>query len=163
MLGNNVSLNKYQSIRIILNYLTMVEQSQKSISKRQLEVPRCLEIKTVCFYVSYGSEKRSNWKLEHIFSEMKRKILHVKICIVIDKLKGKFFHSNPKERQYQTMFKLVYNRTHFTCQQDYAQTPSSQASAVCELRTSRCISWVQKRQRNQRSNCQYTLDHRKHK
>ena len=25
------------------------------------------------------------------------------------------FHSNPKERQYQRMFKLLYNCTHFTC------------------------------------------------
>ena len=25
------------------------------------------------------------------------------------------FHSNPKERQYQRMFKLSYNCTHFTC------------------------------------------------
>ena len=35
------------------------------------------------------------------------------------------FHSNPKERQCQRMFKLPYNCTHFTCQQDYAQNPSS--------------------------------------
>ena len=37
------------------------------------------------------------------------------------------------------------------------------ASAVCELRTSRCASWVLKRQRNQRSNCQHPLDHQKTK
>ena len=49
------------------------------------------------------------------------------------------------------MFKLPYNHTNFTCQQDYAQNPSSQALAVHELRTSRCTSWIQKRQRNQRS------------
>ena len=30
-----------------------------------------------------------------------------------------------------------------------------EASAVCELRTWRCTSWVPKRQRNQRSHCQY--------
>ena len=47
--------------------------------------------------------------------------------------------------------------------QDYAQNPSSQASAVHELRTSRCTSWVQKRQRNQRSNCQHLLDNRESK
>ena len=35
-----------------------------------------------------------------------------------------------------------------TCYQDYAQNPSSQASAVCEPRTSRCTHWVSKRQRN---------------
>ena len=36
-------------------------------------------------------------------------------------------------------------------------------SLVCEPRTSRCTSWVLKRQRNQRSNCQHPLDHRKSK
>ena len=39
---------------------------------------------------------------------------------------GKFgFHSNPKERQCQAMFKLPHNCTHLTCQQDYA--PNLQA------------------------------------
>ena len=42
------------------------------------------------------------------------------------------FHSNPKEGQFQRMFKLLYNCAHFTCQQGYAQNPSSQASAVSE-------------------------------
>ena len=58
-------------------------------------------------------------------------------------------------------FKLLYNCTHFTCQQD-TQNPSSQVSAVCEL-ISRYTSCIQKRQRNQRSNCQHLLDHRKSK
>ena len=43
------------------------------------------------------------------------------------------------------------------------QNPSNQASAVHEPRTSRQSSWVQKRQRNQKSNCQYSLDHRESK
>ena len=73
------------------------------------------------------------------------------------------FHSNHKERQCQRKFKLPYNCAHFTCQQGDAQNPSSQAPTVCELRTSRCTSWIQKRQRNQRSNCQHPLDHRKSK
>ena len=47
-------------------------------------------------------------------------------------------HSNPKERQYQRMFKLLHNCTHFTCQQGNAQNPSSQTSTVSEPRTSRC-------------------------
>ena len=34
---------------------------------------------------------------------------------------------------------------------------------ACESRASRCTSWIQKRQRNQRSNCQHPLDHRKRK
>ena len=61
------------------------------------------------------------------------------------------------------MFKLPHNCTNFTYQQGNVQNPSSQASAVHEPRASRCTSWLQKRQRNQRLNCQYPLDHRKSK
>ena len=35
------------------------------------------------------------------------------------------FHLNPKEGQYQRMFKLPDNCTHFTRQQGNAQNPSS--------------------------------------
>ena len=73
------------------------------------------------------------------------------------------FHFNLKERQCQGMFKLPYNCTHFICQQNYARNPSRQASTVDEPKTSRCTSWIQKRQRNQRSNCQHPLDHGKSK
>ena len=59
------------------------------------------------------------------------------------------------------MFRLPYKCAHFTCQQGHAQNPLSQASTVHEPRISRCTSWIQKRQRNQRSNCQHLLDHRK--
>ena len=37
------------------------------------------------------------------------------------------------------------------------QNSPSQASTVHEPRTSRCSSWIQKRQRNQKSNCQHPL------
>ena len=70
---------------------------------------------------------------------------------------------SPKEGQCQRMFKLLYNCPHFTCQQGNIQNPSSQASRAHELRTSRCSSWIQKKQKNQRSNCQHLLDHRKSK
>ena len=73
------------------------------------------------------------------------------------------FHSNPKERQCQRMLKLPHNCTHFRCQQSNAQISPSQAPTVCEPRTSRCSSWIQKTQKNQKSNCQHTLDHRKSK
>ena len=39
----------------------------------------------------------------------------------------------------------------------------SQASTVCKPWNSRCSSWIYKRERNQRSNCRYPLDHRKSK
>ena len=48
-------------------------------------------------------------------------------------------------------------------QQSNAQNSLSKASTVHELRTSRCSSWIQKRQRNHRSSCQHLLDHRKNK
>ena len=51
-------------------------------------------------------------------------------------------HFNPKQGQCQRIFKLPHNRIYFT---------------------STCTSWVQKRQRNQRSNCQHLMDHRKNK
>ena len=59
--------------------------------------------------------------------------------------------------QSQRMFKVLYNCIHFTCQQSNAENSPSQASTVCEPRTSKCSSWIQKRQRNQRSNCQQPL------
>ena len=49
----------------------------------------------------------------------------------------------------------------FTCQQGHAQNPPSQASTVHVLRTSRCRSWIQKKQRNQISNFQHPFNHRK--
>ena len=61
------------------------------------------------------------------------------------------------------MLKPLNNCTNFTCQQGNAQNPPRQASKVHELRTSRCMSWIYKRQRNQSSNCQHPLDHRKRK
>ena len=44
-----------------------------------------------------------------------------------------------------------------------AQNSPSQASAIREPWTSRCSSWILKRHRNQRSNCQHLLDHQKSK
>ena len=49
------------------------------------------------------------------------------------------FHSNPKERQCQNMFKLPHNCTHFTCWQSNAQNFPSKYTTVHEWRTSRCF------------------------
>ena len=73
------------------------------------------------------------------------------------------FHSNPKERQCQRMLKLPHNCTYLTHQQSNAQNSPSQALTVCELKTFRYSSSIQKSQRNQRSNCQHPLDHCKSK
>ena len=55
------------------------------------------------------------------------------------------FHSNPKERQCQRMFKPLHNCTHLICQKSNAQNSPYQASAVCKPTTSRCSSWIQKK------------------
>ena len=73
------------------------------------------------------------------------------------------FHSNLQKGQCQRMYKLPYHSSQLMCQQDYAQNPSKQVAALCELRISRCTSWILKRQRNQRSNCQHSLDYGKGK
>ena len=67
------------------------------------------------------------------------------------------FHSNPKQRQCQRRFKRLHNCTHLTHQQSNAQNSPSQASTVHKPCTSRCSSWIQKRQRNQTSNCQHLV------
>ena len=61
------------------------------------------------------------------------------------------------------MFKLPHNCTHLTHWESNAQNSPSEVSTVCELRAFRCSSWIQERQRNQRSNYQHLLDHRKSK
>ena len=73
------------------------------------------------------------------------------------------FHFNLKEGQCQRMFKLLCNCTHFTCQHGNTHNPSSQPSIVCVPSTTRCTNWIQKRQRNQRSNYQHLLDQRESK
>ena len=72
-------------------------------------------------------------------------------------------HSSPKERQCQRMLKLLHNYTHLKIWQSNAQNSPRQASTVHEPRTSRCSSWIYRRQSNQRSNCQHPLDHQKSK
>ena len=89
--------------------------------------------------------------------------VNLELSAVATELEKVSFHFNSKEGQWQRRFKLLHNCTHFTCQQSNAQNSLSQASIVREPTTSRCSSWIQKKQRNQRSNCQYLLDHRKSK
>jgi len=73
---------------------------------------------------------------------------------VITGLEKVSFHSKPKERQCQRRFTLPHNCIHLTHQQSNAQISPSQASTVHEPWTSRCSSWIFKRQKNQISNCQ---------
>ena len=55
---------------------------------------------------------------------------------LVTRLENVSFNFNPKEGQCQRIFKLSYNFAHFTCKQGDAQSLSSSASAVLELRTS---------------------------
>ena len=57
------------------------------------------------------------------------------------------FHFNPREGQCQRMFKLPYQCAHFTCSKVMLKNPSSQASAVCEPRTSNIEAWFRKGRR----------------
>ena len=72
------------------------------------------------------------------------------------------FHSNPKERQCPKCSNYCTSAL-ISHASKVMLNSLSQASTVCESRTSRCSSWFQKRQRNQKSNCQHLLHHRKHK
>ena len=47
---------------------------------------------------------------------------------VATRLEKVSFHSNPTERQYQRMFKLLHSCTYFTCLQSIAQNSPSQTS-----------------------------------
>ena len=61
--------------------------------------------------------------------------------------------------------KNAQTTTQFPSFQTIAKAPNSPSEALtaCEPRASRCSSWIQKWQRNQRSNCQHPLDHIKSK
>ena len=82
---------------------------------------------------------------------------------MVTRLEKVSFHSNPKKRRGQIMFKLPHNCTHLTYQENNAQNSPGQASTVHEARTSRCSTWIQKRQRKQRLKCQQLLGHRQSK
>ena len=69
------------------------------------------------------------------------------------------FHSNAKECSNYPTIALISHASKVMLK---VFLPS-QASIICELWTSKCSSWILKRQRNQRSSCQHPLDHGKSK
>ena len=74
--------------------------------------------------------------------------------------KGQFSFQSPKKDNAKECSNYC---TIVLISQSNAQNSPSQAWTVHKPRTSRCSSWIYKRQRNQRSNCQHTLDHQKSK
>ena len=88
---------------------------------------------------------------------------YIQLKLISGHRTGKDQFSNPKKGQYQRIFNLPHNCTHFTLQQSNNKNSRSQASTVHEPWTSRSSSWILKKQRKKRSNCQHPLDHRKSK
>ena len=86
---------------------------------------------------------------------------HLENSAVATGLEKASFHSNPKERQCQRMLKLPHNCTHLTC-----LVMLKILQARLQQYMNRELPDVQagfRKGRNQRSNCQYLLDHWKSK
>ena len=94
-------------------------------------------------------------ELFNILKDDAVKVLH-SVCQQIWKTQQWSLYSNPKEEQCQRMLKY-----HITALVSHASKVMLKILQVCEPRTSRCSNQIQKRQRNQRSNCQHPLDHQK--
>ena len=88
---------------------------------------------------------------------------YIQLKLISGHRTGKGQFSNPQKGQCQRIFKLLHDCTHLTFQQSNNQNSRSQASTVHEPWTSRSSSWILKKQRKKRSNCQHPLDHRKSK
>ena len=72
---------------------------------------------------------------------------------------GQFSLQSQRRAMLKNVQTIIQLHSFYMLSKDYVQD----SSAVYELRTYGCTSWVQKRQRNRRSNCQHSLDHRKNK
>ena len=76
--------------------------------------------------------------------------------------KGRFsFQSQRKAMPKKVQTTAQLHSSHMLAK--YAQNSPRQASTIRELWNSRCLSWFYKRQKNQRSNWQHLLNHRKSK
>ena len=74
------------------------------------------------------------------------------------------FHSNPKERQCQRMLELPQIALISHASKVMLKILQARLQQyVNHEHPDRCSSWFQKRQRDQRSNCQHPLDHGKSK
>ena len=72
------------------------------------------------------------------------------------------FHSNLRERQCQRIFKLLHSVQTVALISHVSKVMLKILQAGLRKKwTSRCPSWIEKRQRNQRSDCHHLLDHRK--
>ena len=79
-------------------------------------------------------------------------------------------HSGKNQFSFQSQRKAIPKIAQTTAQLHSSHTLAKYCSkfskpgfTVRELKTSRYESWIEKRQRNQRSNCQHLLNHRKSK
>ena len=79
---------------------------------------------------------------------------------VATRLEKVSFHSNPKGRQCQRMFRLLHNSTYLTCQQRNAQNSPREASTIHEPWTTKGSSWLRKcrETRDQISNIHWIIE-----
>ena len=73
------------------------------------------------------------------------------------------FDSNPKERQCQRMFKLPHNCTHLHASKVMLRILQARLQQYVNRELPDVQACFRKGKRNQRSNCQHPLDHRKSK
>ena len=69
------------------------------------------------------------------------------------------FSLQPKEGQCQRMFKLLHNCIISHAIKVILKFLQARLQQYVNQEVPDCTSWVSKRQRNQRSNCQHSLDH----
>ena len=98
--------------------------------------------RTIQFWKLMNREKNTKWL-------KRRRKLHLKKVFIPIPKKG-----NAKEWSNYCTITLISHASKVMLKIFQARL-----QPVCEQWTSRCSSWVQKRQRNQRSNCQHLLDH----
>ena len=104
------------------------------------------------FQLSYFNPKR--WCCESATLNMPANLENSAVATGLEKVN---FHSNLKEGKAKECSN--YHTIALISHTSNVQNSPSQASSVHEPWTSRCSSWISKRQNNQRSNCQHPLDY----
>ena len=112
---------------------------------------------------SYGIPAISNperWCCESIALNMPANLENSAVATGLEKVS---FHSNPKERQCQRMFKLPHNCTHVTHWQVTLKILQARLQQDMNRELPDVQAGFRKCRGNQRLNCQHPLGHRKSK
>ena len=105
---------------------------------------------------SWAISNRKRWCCESAALNMPANLENSAVAPGLAKVS---FHSNPKKDNAKECSN--YHTIALISHTSNDQNSPSQASTVREPRTSRCSRWILKRKRNQTSNCQHLLGHRK--